>query len=52
MSKTRELKNAMSVYVTGFICSKGVFCCQTFKLVFCIYNMLHSQAESITFEHE
>ena len=43
-SKAHKFKNVMRVYAAELICSTGVLGFQTFKLAFCIYNRLHSNA--------
>ena len=44
-SKTHQFKNAMRVYAAELICSTGVSGFQTFKPVFCIYNILRLHTE-------
>ena len=48
MSKTRQFKNAMHVYVAELICSTAVSGFRTFEPVFCIYNKLHLHAEILS----
>ena len=42
------VKNAMRVYDVELIRSTGILSFQTFKLVFCIYNELHSHPEILS----
>ena len=44
-SKARYFKYPMRVYAAELICSTGVLGFQTYTLVFCIYNKLHSHDE-------
>ena len=47
-SKTRQFKNAMRVYAAEVIFSMGVLGFQTFKPVFCMYNILRLHAEILS----
>jgi len=44
-STTFYFKNAMRVYAAELIRSTGILGFQTFKPVFCVYNILRLQAE-------
>ena len=43
-----DVKDAMRVYASELICSKGISGFQTFKLVFCIYIKLRLNAEMLS----